>query len=313
MTSRTAEKGKAAVATVKKAAGDKSVEIEYLQVELGSLKTVQDACEQLKGKKIDYLLLNAGITEQGKTEIQRTVDGIESTVAVNHVGGCLIATKLIPIMEDTASKFPLEKVSPMITFVSSDLHNTHSETGAAKVLKPIVQDDLVRFLSTQGVAGVDGTAALNLPQDDKNHLSFSAVWFYKYSKLLNILSAAALDKELVSKRSKVRCNSMEPGFIPASDLSRGAKELIGNTGTKFLLWCIYKGPMNFFARRMLGQPVRTLEEGAASEVFALLEGSPGAYYRLNKEDARSPLANEAAVVDSFWDNTLELLKEKGFD
>jgi hypothetical protein len=40
---------------------------------------------------------------------------------------------------------------------------------------------------------------------------------------------------------------------------------------------------------MLGQPVRTLEEAATSEAYAVTKGKPGKYYRLDEDDTPTPL------------------------
>jgi hypothetical protein len=63
---------------------------------------------------------------------------------------------------------------------------------------------------------------------------------------------------------------------------------------------------------ILGQPVRSLEEGAASEVFAATKGNAGKYYRLDEEDAPSPLVEEENVVEGFYQATSDLLQEKGY-
>lgn len=147
LTSRSEAKGKAAVKEIQKSAASVDNKVEFVIAELGNLSSVAKACESLQGRTIDYLLLNAGFTQAGKKDPETSEDGIESTVAVNHVAGCLLTTKLTPIMEETKKKSPLVNVTPMITFVSSDPCNVHSTTGAAKKLGPRVGDTMVRCLS----------------------------------------------------------------------------------------------------------------------------------------------------------------------
>lgn len=309
LTSRTAAKGEAAVEAIRTANKSNS-NISFLQVEMGNLASVAKACEELKDRNVDYLLLNAGITQQGKGDtVIKSEDGIELTVAVNHVASCLFAINLIPIMQKTAqTTVPSAVERPMITFVSSDLHNIHSPTGAANKLKPIVEDDTVRYLSKQGMLGVDATIVMT--EDSPKSISYNGIWSYKYSKILNVLSAQALHDDENNKG--IGINSMEPGFVPASDLSRSAKQLLGSFLTNILVWNLYHGPLNWLAQYMLGQPVRTLQEAAQSEVFALTRGESGQYYRLDQVDDPTPLAKETAVVLNFWKNTIALLKSKGF-
>lgn len=198
----------------------------------------------------------------------------------------------------------------MITFVSSDLHNIHSPTGAARKAGLLLEEGVVRFCSQQGVHGVDGTAARDSPD---YALSFDPAWSYKFSKLLNVLTAKAISDKLSQRKSFVQCNSMEPGFIPESDLSRSAKEKLGGFLSRVLLFLLYHGPSNWFVSYILGQPVRTLEEGAHSEVFAATQGRGGKYYRLDEEDLPSPLVEEKNVVEGFYSATSDLLQEKGFE
>jgi NAD(P)-dependent dehydrogenase (short-subunit alcohol dehydrogenase family) len=316
LTSRTEAKGKVAVAQVQAVAKDDGVHVDFLVMELSKLSSVAQACELLQEKIIDYVILNAGIMMSDQKERQESEDGIELTVAVNHVAGFYLAHKLIPVLEKTSKVFPLAAANsskPMITFVSSDLHNIHSPTGAAKSIKPIVEDDLVRFLSKKGVQGIDGSAVMQLPTKDPTHLTFDPTWSYKYSKLLNVLSTQALHERLVQKdKSSLGCNSMEPGFIPESDLSRGPKKLMGSTVSSMFVYLLYHGPTNWFLQWFIGQPVRTLQEGGYSEVYACTKGTSGTYYRLDLEDPPSPLTLESDVVQSFYSNTVALLKEKGY-
>ena len=99
-------------------------------LELGSLQSVAEACDKLQGRKIDYLLLNAGLAADfASTEPIWTKDGMERSVGVNHVAHCLLVAKVVPIMEETAASSPLEGITPTVTFVSSGLHNVHTREG----------------------------------------------------------------------------------------------------------------------------------------------------------------------------------------
>jgi hypothetical protein len=172
-----------------------------------------------------------------------------------------------------------------------------------------VEDDVVRFCSRQGISGVDASAARDSPE---HSVPYHPTWMYKFSKLQNVLMATAISKKLNKQGSPVQCNSMEPGFIPESDLSRSAKEKLGGLLSRVLLFLLYNGPSNWLVSYILGQPVRSLEEGAASEVFAATKGNAGKYYRLDEEDAPSPLVEEENVVEGFCQATSDLLLEKGY-
>jgi NAD(P)-dependent dehydrogenase (short-subunit alcohol dehydrogenase family) len=345
LTSRTFEKGEWAVALVKERTAvaaaaaastwgndnknttrKNAVSVRFLVMDLEDLSSVQEAvAKELdiggpEGWTVDYLLLNAGLfLYPSNRGIKYSSDGIEMTVAVNHVAGFFLAQLMLPVMEETASKrrssaIPWGGGTPTITFVSSDLHNIHSVTGSAKNMKPTVMDGCVRFLSQRGPGGVDGSAGFSLPTTSPNHLAFNGAWSYKYSKLLNVLTAVGMHRRLLERGSTVQCNVMEPGFIPASELTRNVKTVLGKWGTRVLKWLLYQpySPIRWLVTYALGQPIRTIEEGAWSECFALMDGQAGKYYRLDRVDEPSPLAEEPAVVDGFWKATADLLALKGF-
>lgn len=80
---------------------------------------------------------------------------------------------------------------------------------------------------------------------------------------------------------------------------------------KFLL---YHGPFNWFLTYGIRLPIRTLDEAAESEIFALTKGQASKYYRNMEESSEmSPLVEEDLVRDQLWKMTLDLLKEKGYE
>ena len=321
-TSRSQTKGDAAVDTILSNVTEgtattttSSPKVRYVIMELSDLSSVAKACDEILRDEParDFLLLNAGIMGVPGKPMETTVNGIEQIVGVNHVAAYYIAHKMLPLLGASTAKSspPIEtNIQPTITFVSSDLHNIHSPTGAANTLKPIVSDDVVRFCSGQGILGVDASAAR---ASAEKTLEYNPTWSYKYSKLLNVLTMQAIHQRLIKSSSVVvQCNSMEPGFIPQSDLSREGKAKFGSLATNILLFNLYHGPINWLVSYLLGQPVRTLEEGGKSEVFAVTKGTAGKYYRLDEVDPPSPLVTEMEVVEGFYKATADLLKEKGF-
>jgi NAD(P)-dependent dehydrogenase (short-subunit alcohol dehydrogenase family) len=324
-TSRSTAKGNEAVAQIERyaaAAGNttnKIGKVRFVVMELSDLTSVSKACDEILQKEpcLNYLILNAGVMgNSAKSIMTKSIDGIESTVAVNHVAGYYIAHKLLPLLEATVKDSPLDDNknnsynAPMITFVSSGLHNIHSSTGAAKKVGPVVDDNVVRFCSQQGISGVDATAAR---ESSEYSLSFHALWMYKYSKLLNVLTATAMSEKLGQRNSLVQCNSMEPGFIPQSDLVRAAKERMGRFIFGIAMYLLYFRPIHLIVSYIIGLPLRTLKEGAASEVFAATKGRTGKYYSLDREDPPTPLAEEKDVVEGFYQATFDLLQTKGFE
>ena len=80
---RDQKRGDEAVAKLKYASGNEAVELELL--DLSNLKSVKAISERLLFKltKLDILINNAGL---GGIPYSKTVDGFETTLAVNHLG-----------------------------------------------------------------------------------------------------------------------------------------------------------------------------------------------------------------------------------
>ena len=65
--------------------------------DLASLASVRAFADELSGKELDVLCLNAGIAPSTKAETAaRTADGFEACVGTNHLGHFLLANLLAP-------------------------------------------------------------------------------------------------------------------------------------------------------------------------------------------------------------------------
>jgi NAD(P)-dependent dehydrogenase (short-subunit alcohol dehydrogenase family) len=92
---RSAEKAKAAVAEIQ-VAGAKNVEL--LIGDMGSQADVRRVAAEFKAKhdRLDVLLNNAGLLSTSRRE---TVDGIEETFAINHLGYFLLTNLLLDVLK----------------------------------------------------------------------------------------------------------------------------------------------------------------------------------------------------------------------
>ena len=95
LTARTAEKGEAAVATVRAAVA--GAEVEFAILELGSLASVRSFADELSRRldRIDLLVANAGIM---MVPFGRTDDGFELQFGTNHLGHFLLVGRLMPLL-----------------------------------------------------------------------------------------------------------------------------------------------------------------------------------------------------------------------
>lgn len=103
---------KRATAAIEKILQEKpDAKLSFQSLDLGSLKSVEQAVSDLKGTQIDLLLNNAGL--MGK-ELARTEEGFEMNIGVNHLGHFAFTLGLIETIEQS------EK--PRVTNVSSVAH-----------------------------------------------------------------------------------------------------------------------------------------------------------------------------------------------
>jgi NAD(P)-dependent dehydrogenase (short-subunit alcohol dehydrogenase family) len=112
---RNAEKGRAAVADIEagclSASGSKNVEL--IVADLSSQDQVRRVATEFKAKydRLDVLVNNAGVLVPTR---HTTVDGLEETFAVNHLGYFLLTRELLDVLQASA---PARVVN-----VSSDAH-----------------------------------------------------------------------------------------------------------------------------------------------------------------------------------------------
>jgi NAD(P)-dependent dehydrogenase (short-subunit alcohol dehydrogenase family) len=95
MAARNQEKAAAAMAEIRKAAPDASLEI--VELDLGSLASVRQAAEQILAghEQVDILVNNAGL--MGIPE-RRTADGFEMQFGVDHLGHFALTALLMPAL-----------------------------------------------------------------------------------------------------------------------------------------------------------------------------------------------------------------------
>ncbi len=147
--------------------------IDWIQADLSSIASAQAAGQQFLDKhgRLDVLVNNAGAYF---STFQESVDGIEMTIALNHVGPFVLTNTLLPMLKATA----VDTGDGRIVNVSSDAHRT---------TRSINWDDL------------------------EGREKFSAFNAYGLSKAMNVLHANALVRRLTG--SNVTANSLHPGAV----------------------------------------------------------------------------------------------------
>lgn len=98
MLNRTPIKSQNAIAVLKKEVGP-DADVSFIKMDLAQLVSVKKAAEELltSVSNIDALICNGAIAQVPKLE--RTVDGLESQLGVNHDGHFLLQGLLYPMIE----------------------------------------------------------------------------------------------------------------------------------------------------------------------------------------------------------------------
>jgi NAD(P)-dependent dehydrogenase (short-subunit alcohol dehydrogenase family) len=99
MVARNSEKGRAAVAEVEAAAGSR--EVELIVGDLSSQEQVRRVASEFKARhdRLDVLINNAGVVVPTRRD---TVDGLEETLAINHLASFLLTRELLDVLQASA-------------------------------------------------------------------------------------------------------------------------------------------------------------------------------------------------------------------
>jgi NAD(P)-dependent dehydrogenase (short-subunit alcohol dehydrogenase family) len=117
MVCRNREKGQTALEEIRRESG--SSQVDLLIADMSSQASVRELAKQIRGKyqRLDVLINNAGATSSAR---QVSADGIEITVAGNHLGPALLTALLLDLLKASAPS--------RIVNVSSDGHRVGHRT-----------------------------------------------------------------------------------------------------------------------------------------------------------------------------------------
>ena len=178
LTVRSDDKGVAAVAEIQRAVPGSSVD--YFLMDNADLSTVREFARQFKARHpepLDVLVNNAGIMA---TPYALTKDGFEAQFQVNHLGGFLLTSLLLPQLRE-AARGPAGEAR--VVFLASRAHLRWQ-----------------RPLDLDAVRAPAATPA-----------SYDAWLAYGRSKTCNILCARALAARFPVASGGVTFNSLHPG------------------------------------------------------------------------------------------------------
>jgi NAD(P)-dependent dehydrogenase (short-subunit alcohol dehydrogenase family) len=235
-----------------------------MSLDLSSLHSVRALVSQLGNRKLSGLMCNAGL--QFREATQSSPDGFESTFAINHLGHYLLIRSLLPQISEPGR----------IILVASGTHDPAQKTFMPA---PIWRDpkDLARPDNHGSPAGTAGRRA------------------YSTSKLLNVMTAYALDRRLRAEDRAVTVTAFDPGFMPGAD-SGLARDY---SSTQQLAWKLVLPLLRYVMPRVM-TPTRSGDDLAQLALSPEFSGVSGAYFEGLRQIPSSELSSHVEKQETLW-------------
>jgi NAD(P)-dependent dehydrogenase (short-subunit alcohol dehydrogenase family) len=161
------------------------------ECDLSSFASVRAFAESVKGKPLDVLALNAGLSLSVGDNVEKfTADGFELTVGTNHLGHFLLYSLLRPTLAKSAS--------PRLVITGSGVHDPASEGGK--------QGGPEKWASMGAFQGLEGGKGFSMVDGGK----YDPDKAYKDSKLCNLLFMGEAARR---EQGKMTVNAFSPGLI----------------------------------------------------------------------------------------------------
>ncbi|GAB3639682.1 SDR family NAD(P)-dependent oxidoreductase [Spirosoma arcticum] len=281
MAGRNQPRNEAAADTIRKATHNRNVHA--MPLDLASLASVRQFVQNFTARTdlppLFGLVNNAGLQIVGPTEY--TVDGIEMTVGVNHLGHFLLTNLLLPHFAKNGR----------IVVVSSGTH--YPDEPFAKAL---------------GVPPPAYTTAGKLmhPEPATEKPDKVGAERYATSKLCNLLFAYELIRRLEKQgRTDLTVNAYDPGLMPGSGLARQAPAL-AQWAWRNILPVLRLFP-NVGSVQTSGPLLAQLVSDPA---FATVTGKYFYFYHASdrREKPSSPESYDLAKARDLWETSEQLIK-----
>jgi retinol dehydrogenase 14 len=247
---RNSEKGQAALEEIRRESG--SSDLELLIADMSSQASVRTLAEQIRQKcpRLDVLVNNAGAAVRART---LSADGIEMTVAANHLGAALLTFELLDLLKASAPSRIVNVSSEAQRRVRPDMNDLQFERrrytgiaayGQSKLLMNAFTFELARRLEGTGVTANclhPGVVATNIWPADAG-LVFKLIVALAKPFMLNSIEGAEVSLYLatspevaqVSGKYFVKCKPAESNPLSrdpkvADEIWQWTGKMIGTT------------------------------------------------------------------------------------
>lgn len=244
--------------------------VEFIQADMSSQAEVRTLAARFLARhdRLDVLVNNAGAFFAVRRE---SLDGIEMTLALNHLGPFLLTRLLLDALMNAAPSRVVNVASSAYRDV--DCFDFIDPQACRRGWGGYPRSELASTLY-----------ALAMPWAHPGYVQ------YARTKLANILFTSELARRLDG--SGVVANALHPGIV-ASDFSRG------------------NGVYGWFMRRYMGMRGISLEDGAKTSIHlaasADVEGITGHYFADQREELPTAAARDTNAAMQLWDMSNQLI------
>ena len=193
---------------------DEMNNIHFIEIDLSNLDDVKKGCSEIlkKFKKpINSIICNAAIYKPRLKRPERSAQGFENSMAVNHFGHFLLISLLLESMLASKQEITLNgkarKFKPRITVLGTVTANYSELGGKIPIPAPADLGDLSGFKN-----------GFLSPISMANGKKFKPGKAYKDSKLCNMVTVQELSKRYSTE--KIIVNSLYPGCVADTNLFR---------------------------------------------------------------------------------------------
>ena len=188
--------------------------INFIEIDLSDLNSVRDGAKEIStrfGNVLKVLICNAAVYKPRLKRPERSSQGFENSMAVNHFGHFLLINLLLESILNSDEKIILNgeisKFIPRITILGTVTANNLELGGKIPIPAPANLGDLSGF--EHGFLS---------PISMANGKKFKPGKAYKDSKLCNMITAQELSKRFTP--DKLISNSLYPGCVAKTKLFR---------------------------------------------------------------------------------------------
>ena len=188
--------------------------IKFFEIDLSDLNMVREGSNQIIekfGDSLKVIICNAAVYKPRLRRPERSAQGFENSMAVNHLGHFLLINLLLEKMLSSNFEIPTKenksKFIPRITILGTVTANYKEFGGKIPIPAPADLGDLSGF-----------ERGFLAPISMANGKKFKPGKAYKDSKLCNMITVQEMAKRF--PREKLICNSLYPGCVANTKLFR---------------------------------------------------------------------------------------------